>query len=208
MVPSISPSRNNYILEEFLDEHPSRIMFGTKVGILRKSLGLTLKELSASSQVSVSMLSEIERGNRQPTIDVACRIAKALGTSLGHLIDEKPSPSRLIIRVEDQPVLVDPKSGIRRISLSPMSGQDSLEFLRFELPPKAVSGSFPAHESGTVEYVSVLKGEVIARLEDEQYHLREGDCFYYRADCAHGFENPANKDACLHVIIYRSSASY
>lgn len=183
-------------------------MFGIKVGILRKSSGLTLKELSASSHVSVSMLSEIERGNRQPTIDVACRIAKALGTSLSRLVDEKPSPSRLVIRAEDQPVLVDPKSGIRRISLSPMSGQGSLEFLRFEFPPKAVSGSFPSHEPETVEYAVVLKGEVIVRLGDEQYHLREGDCFYYRADCAHGFENPADKDACLHVIIYRSSTSY
>lgn len=183
-------------------------MFGIKVGALRKSSGLTLKDLSAESQVSVSMLSEIERGNRQPTIDVACRIAKALGTSLSQLVDEKPSLSRLVIRAEDQPVLVDPKSGIRRISLSPISGQGNLEFLRFELPPKAASGNFPPHEHGTVEYASVFNGEVIVRLEDEQYHLREGDCIYYKGDCAHGFENPVNKVACLHVIIYRSSSSY
>src|SRR3569833_3177954 len=48
-----------------------------RVRELRKKKKWTLEELSAASGVSRSMLSEIERGNANPTLAVACRIARA-----------------------------------------------------------------------------------------------------------------------------------
>ena len=45
---------------------------------LRKKYKLTLDQLAASSGVSRSMLSQIERGQANPTLTVTFRIAKAL----------------------------------------------------------------------------------------------------------------------------------
>ena len=53
--------------------------FGGNLKKIRKQLALSLRELSQISNVSKTMLSEIETGKKTPTITVACKIAGALG---------------------------------------------------------------------------------------------------------------------------------
>ena len=48
--------------------------------------GFTLEELAAASGVSRSMLSEVERGSRVPTVLILDRIATGLGTSIARLL--------------------------------------------------------------------------------------------------------------------------
>lgn len=45
---------------------------------VRKDKNLTIVQLAKLSGVSKSHISEIERGKRMPTIDVLCRLARAL----------------------------------------------------------------------------------------------------------------------------------
>src|SRR3954463_7316579 len=80
-----------------------RLLCG-RVRELRKKRGWTLEQLAAASGVSRSMLSEIERGNANPTLAVAFRIAQAFSMSLGDLVDtpESAPKSRIdVIRADD-----------------------------------------------------------------------------------------------------------
>lgn len=45
---------------------------------LRKQRGLTIRELSEESAVSRSYISQLETGQKIPTIDTLCKLAKAL----------------------------------------------------------------------------------------------------------------------------------
>lgn len=45
---------------------------------IRKARGMTLEELSNSSSVSTSYISEIEAGRYNPTINILCLLATAL----------------------------------------------------------------------------------------------------------------------------------
>jgi glutamate/tyrosine decarboxylase-like PLP-dependent enzyme/DNA-binding XRE family transcriptional regulator len=64
---------------------------GRRVRQERLARGLTLEELAAASGVSRSMLSEVERDSRMPTVAVLDRIATGLGTSIARLLrDELP----------------------------------------------------------------------------------------------------------------------
>jgi len=54
----------------------------------RKYLGITLRELSASTGISVSYLSEIEGGHKPGSTSALTRIARALGTTLDALVIE------------------------------------------------------------------------------------------------------------------------
>src|SRR5438067_6775109 len=80
-----------------------RLLCG-RVRELRKKKGWTLEELSAACGVSRSMLSEIERGNANPTLAVAFRIAGAFSMSLGDLVDLPAAGARKIdvIRADDR----------------------------------------------------------------------------------------------------------
>lgn len=51
----------------------------------REKLGLSQEQLSMKSGVSRSTISEIETGTHSPTIEVALRLAQALGASVESL---------------------------------------------------------------------------------------------------------------------------
>jgi len=61
---------------------------GRRIQDLRLKQRLTLEKLAEFSGVSRAMLSQIERGEKNPTVSVAVKIAKALGVNLFHLIGE------------------------------------------------------------------------------------------------------------------------
>ena len=59
---------------------------GTRVKKLRTGQGLTLEALADLSGVSRAMISKLERGEKNPTLVVAAKVAQALrGGCVGHL---------------------------------------------------------------------------------------------------------------------------
>lgn len=62
------------------------------VKTIREAHGLSQKRLANMSGVSQAHISDIETGNKNPTIGILERIARALGVSVSVLIDEAPLP--------------------------------------------------------------------------------------------------------------------
>ena len=62
---------------------------GKNIRRVRKSKGWSLQALASRSGVSRSMLSMIERKEKNPTVQVAKQIAGALDVSLSQLLDEE-----------------------------------------------------------------------------------------------------------------------
>ena len=70
---------------------------GRRVRRLREDRGFSQSELALSSQISTQYLGEIERGRRDPSISVACRLASALDSSLDFLCQGKSdSPAGIV----------------------------------------------------------------------------------------------------------------
>lgn len=70
------------------DIDPASQVLCNRVTELRKKNKLTLDQLAAASGVSRSMLSQIERGQANPTLAVTFRIAQAFGITIGELVDQ------------------------------------------------------------------------------------------------------------------------
>lgn len=81
----------------------------------RTALGLSLDDVAERSGVSRSMVSEIERGRKVPTIVVLDRITAALGTSLTGLVQPVETTQVVVLRRGDQQVAEDPSGWHRRI---------------------------------------------------------------------------------------------
>src|ERR687889_133167 len=58
---------------------------GGRVRELRRGRGLTLEELAELSGVSRAMISKLERGEKNPTLVVAAKLAEGLGVTLSRL---------------------------------------------------------------------------------------------------------------------------
>ena len=63
----------------------SEAFSAAKLAALRKRKGMSQRDLAKLVSISQAQVAELERGRRQPTLEVADRIASALGVPLSEL---------------------------------------------------------------------------------------------------------------------------
>ena len=73
------------VQDYFLFYTHTNIMLVLKIKEIRTEKGLTQKELSKLSGVSESYIGDLERNEKEPTISILCRIAKALEVDIKEL---------------------------------------------------------------------------------------------------------------------------
>jgi len=61
--------------------------FGKRVRKARKAQDMSQEELAHEANSNRTYISDVERGTRNPSIEVVERIAKALGVTMGSLLD-------------------------------------------------------------------------------------------------------------------------
>jgi transcriptional regulator with XRE-family HTH domain len=174
------------------------VAMGARIRALRRARRLTLDDLAAASGVSRSMISEIERGGRAPTVLVLDRIATSLGSSIARLTQDESRYEPVRLARADQPVLADPAGWERRI-LSPVLPGVEFEFMRTTLGPGVDAGTYLPHAPGSREYVAVERGALELALNGAVSRLAEGDSIFYPGDCRHGFANPA-AEPCVYYL--------
>ena len=173
---------------------------------MRREKRLTLEELAERSGVSRAMLSKVERGEKNPTLVVAAKLAEGLGVPLSRLLGVEERRGVVVVPRDRRPVMRDPETGFERQRLSPNFGGRGVEFVRNVVPEGSTSGEFPPHRRGVEEYVVVEKGRLRAVLAGEEYLLEEGDSLYFEADVAHGFDN-AGEGPCSYYLVIVSTGT-
>jgi transcriptional regulator with XRE-family HTH domain len=186
-------------------EDVSSGQLGERVRALRRERGWTLELLAERSGVSRAMISKLERGEKNPTLVVAARVAEGLGVSLSQLVGIEARREIVVVPKERRMVMRDPETGFERQLLSPSFGGE-LEFIRNVVPEGSTSGEFPPHRRGVEEYVVVEKGRLRAILGSEEHVLEEGDAAYFEADVAHRFDN-AGVGECSYYLVIDSRGS-
>jgi transcriptional regulator with XRE-family HTH domain len=179
---------------------------GAWVRGLRRERGLTLEELAERSGVSRAMISKVERGEKNPTLVVATKLAEGLEINLSRLLKIEERREVVVQPRDRRMVMRDPKTGFERQLLSPAFGGRGAEFVRNVIPEGSTSGEFPPHRKGVEEYVAVEKGRLKAMLGSEEYLLEEGDALYFEADVSHRFDN-AGDDECSYYLVIVSKGT-
>ena len=169
----------------------------------REALGYSLRMLATRSGISSSMISDIERGKKSPTVITLVRLARALGVTAAALVDGGAGPSPRI-RVLRHGQGAGGEHPARWQSLAPAGPGSRIDFVRFQIPPSTVLGPTAAHAPGTVEHMHVAAGTVRVTVGDETAELAAGDGCSCRTDAAHAVENPdPAAEALVYVIVER-----
>jgi transcriptional regulator with XRE-family HTH domain len=174
---------------------------GARVRELRKRRGMTLAALAERSGVSRAMLSKLERGEKNPTLVVAARIAEGFGVTLSGLLGTEERREVVVVPRERRVVMRDPETGFERQLLSPAFGARGVEFVRNVVPEGASSGEFPPHRKGVEEHVVVERGRLRAVLGGDEYLLEEGDAVFFEADAPHRFDNAGEGECSYYLVI-------
>jgi transcriptional regulator with XRE-family HTH domain len=174
---------------------------GERVRELRRGRGLTLDGLAEISGVSRAMISKLERGEKNPTLVVAAKLAGGLGVTLSRLAGMEEHREVIIVPRERRMVMRDPETGFERQLLSPNSVGLGVEFMRNMIPEGSTSGEFPPHRKGVGEQIVVERGTLKATLAGEEHLLREGDALYFEADIPHRFDNAGKQECSYYLVI-------
>src|SRR3954467_15654177 len=181
---------------------PTIAAIGPRVKALREAMDLSLREVAERSGVSAPMLSQVERGETSPTLQVAGKIASGLELRLSQLLrlDEEGMVS--VVRRGDgrrggagghaYEVLPPPLPGLRA------------EVTRHSLTAGAVTGGRgdpPRHEPGARETAVVERGSVTLHVDGSEHPLAAGDCVTFDADLPHHFANHSKEEAVLLAIV-------
>lgn len=185
------------------DETPSTLPERLKQ--LRSDRGWSLEQLAQLCDVSRSMLSQIERGQANPTLGVALRIAAAFRLTIGELVGESTQPGSAIhvIRQDDPSHHFRSDEDVSIRTLSPLNLEKDVEFYEVALKPNSELKSAP-HYVGTREFLTVHQGKVRIDSAGDTTELNRGDSASYPADVAHRIVNVGRTEAIVFlVVIYK-----
>jgi transcriptional regulator with XRE-family HTH domain len=150
---------------------------------------LTLERLAERCGVSKSMLSQIERGQVNPTFAVVWNLSQVLGLDLNLL--GRQGEEREVIQHEhaySSPTRRSEDGLCELRMLSPTRTVLPVEWYEMTLATggKLVSD---AHAAGTFEHFSCLTGAVEVSTAGKSVTARAGDTLRYRADRPHTLSN-------------------
>ena len=180
---------------------------GVKLRRLRTEQDLTILQLAERAGVSSGIISQIERGNSNPSIKTLQRIRAALGVNLWEFLDEKrlatiepdvveiPQAARMsqfVRRKADRPQIVVGTTQLVKELLSPRNDRN-LRFMIVTLPPGGESEDVIMGEGEKGGLVTEGRIELI--VGSEVTELLEGDSFQFPSSLPHKICNLTEETA-------------
>ena len=166
------------------------IMLGERIRALRAERKLTVRQLAEGAGVSVGLISQVERGISDPSLQTLRAIAEVFGTPLFDLFAEPEGAPVAVVRVGQRMSVRSPRGDItyRRIS----TGSGKLELLEGVLQPHGCSSPEPWSHPAE-ECVVVTEGSLAVEVKQERYTLEVGDSCYFDSRLLHRYCNETDK---------------
>lgn len=151
--------------------------------------------------ISVGMLSQLENGGTQGSVETLRKIAKVLGTTLAQLFADEDEtivsfqePIHRVVRSNKRKGLSFADAKYKCELLTP-DLQGSIEFVWVELEAGRKMDEALPHTAGGEECDLVIEGEIVVQIADEVYTLYKGDSIRFNPAIAHKIENHSNSKA-------------
>lgn len=166
-----------------------------KIREVRKKKEITLKELSELTQLSVSFLSQVERGMSSMTITSLKRIANALEIPMKELVDVDDGED--FVRKKDNAILMNlEKSYIKYSRLSGKFEGRELEAVLLTMKPHFQDEELMIHDGE--EFYYIISGVGTFIIEGKEYVVQAGETIHYPSNKLHKTVN--NEDTELVML--------
>jgi transcriptional regulator with XRE-family HTH domain len=179
---------------------------GPRLRAVRLERGLSLDDLAARSGVSRSMLSQVERGQANPTFATLWNLTNALGLEFSELIGLQSASRASGIEVAQAsftPEMKTEDGKCRLRILSPTSTAGAVEWYDLTIDPGGSLVSAP-HAPGAREHLTVREGRLSISSGADVALVGPEETARYAADAPHAIRNEGDGVAkALLVVISR-----
>lgn len=154
---------------------------------LRTERNLSLGQLAELSDISKVMLSQIEKGDTNPTINTLWKIAKGLKVPYTSLLEQKEHDT-CIIKKSDIEAQTSEEGHYRVYCYYNNTPYRNFEFFQIELD-EGCSYKSVGHSKKSEEYIMLLEGELTLEVNNETYKLNPNDSISFQASNQHIYIN-------------------
>ena len=169
------------------------LQIGQKIKYYRTIKKMTIKELAANAQITTSMLSQIERGQANPSLNTIRLLSVALDEPIFRFfVDEQDMSVRdEIVRADRRRQIIE--ESVQYELLTPDTN-GALEMRQVKVVPGRYSNELLMAHIGE-EVAFVTSGPIQLLLENETSTLNTGDSVRIKNSIKHRWYNPGDKDA-------------
>lgn len=170
---------------------------GRLVRGLRADAGLTLVELAEAADVSAGLISQIERGQGNPSYNTLIKLAHALNVKVGEFFggQEPEQKAAGVVRAGSRRrLLLSERDMVYELLTPSMNGK--LGMIRAQIAAGWSNEAVPYVHDGE-ECIVVVEGSLVVVIGGERYVLNEGDSLTYDASAPHWYANVEQRPAVL-----------
>ena len=139
----------------------SRQALGARVRSARHERGMSLRELAARSGVSKALLSTIERGDGNPSVETLFRLGTALGLPISQLVTDEEDGGPEIVRAGEGRLVSWMERPVEVRLIFASSGHRRIELYECEMPAGSRSQWDSSHGDGVSEFVTIREGQAL-----------------------------------------------
>ncbi len=167
---------------------------------LRTEKGITLKELSEKSELSVGFLSQLERGLTTIAVDSLEKLAAILEVHLTHFFDYPHNKKDIVLRSYEQEIIEAVEGGFIKYSLSTDLENKQLVPRLIEILPQKKNEEILSYKHEGEEFIYVLEGILTVYINGKSYDVYPGDSIHMDSKIAHNWANYTNKKVKLIAV--------
>lgn len=172
---------------------------GRTLRALRVGRGLSLSQLSREAGLSKTILSRIEGGVGNPSVETLWRLSRALAVPMGTLLaDEEVPRARKIPARSGEALTAD--SGMAAWVVHADGRERRSEVFELELGTGVEHTGTP-HLPGTEELVVCMRGRMAAGPVGDEAALGPGDAVWFAADVPHVYRGLRDARA-IDLVLY------
>jgi transcriptional regulator with XRE-family HTH domain len=181
-------------LEQGMNEN---VAVGPRIRELRTKKGLSLRALAQLSGLSTNAISLIERGDNSPTVSSLHNLASALNVPITAFFEQQGNGQVIHLKKEQRPTSAT--AGVTMENLGSGLPNQQIEPFLITIKPGGSSTSSQITHSGE-EFIYVLKGSLVCKINEQEYELEQGDSLLFLASQPHNYLNQSSKLARILII--------
>jgi transcriptional regulator with XRE-family HTH domain len=167
-------------------------VIGTILKRYREKLKKNQGEIAGDAGISISMLSQIERGVVSPSIDTLCSVCTALGLEISELFRRiAPEAPARVKRPGERLSTRHEGALFEQLAVSVQSNLPAELLLLEVMPGKYIGMSGSGHEG--VEMGYVLEGSALITIDGKDFSINKGDSLSFQATLPHSLVNNGRK---------------
>jgi transcriptional regulator with XRE-family HTH domain len=173
-------------------------ILGQNLHRLRTERQLSLGQLAEKSGLSKVMLSQIEKGTSNPTVNTLWKIANGLGVSYSALMESHTQEIE-VVRHDEVPVQADEDGAYRLGCYFGSTQERGFDIYEDELDCGAKHRT-EGYGPRTEEFLIVQTGTLAMEVAGTEHVLSPGDAIHFDASLPHAYRNTGSETVRMTIV--------